>query len=80
IVVHGGTDGFSRMIVYLKAASKNSASVVLKNFIEAVNQFGSPSRVQSDKGQENVDVAHFMVSNRGENRHSHITGRSVHNQ
>ncbi|XP_056111774.1 uncharacterized protein LOC130088816 [Rhinichthys klamathensis goyatoka] len=80
IVVHGGIDGFSRMIVYLKAAMKNSASVVLHSFIEAVNRFGLPSRVRSDKGRENVDVAYFMVSNRGENRHSHITGRSVHNQ
>ncbi|KAK7151702.1 hypothetical protein R3I94_008146 [Phoxinus phoxinus] len=78
--IHGGIDGFSRMIVYLKAAMKNSASVVLHSFIQAVNRFGLPSRVRSDKGRENVDVAYFMVSNRGENRHSHITGRSVHNQ
>ncbi|KAI7790565.1 hypothetical protein IRJ41_003596 [Triplophysa rosa] len=79
-VVHGGIDGFSRMIVYLKAATRNSASVVLLSFIEAVNRFGLPSRVRSDKGRENVDVAYFMVSNLGENRQSHITGRSVHNQ
>ncbi|KAG1925077.1 hypothetical protein F2P79_025774 [Pimephales promelas] len=32
------------------------------------------------KGGENIEVAEFMVQNRGENRNSHITGRSIHNQ
>ncbi|KAL0978844.1 hypothetical protein UPYG_G00176460 [Umbra pygmaea] len=79
-VIHGGIDGFSRFIVYLTAATNNRASTVLDSFLVAVNQFGVPSRVWSDKGMENIEVAHFMVQNRGENRHSHITGRSVHNQ
>ncbi|KAK1172546.1 hypothetical protein AOXY_G5155 [Acipenser oxyrinchus oxyrinchus] len=80
IVIHGGIDGFSRLIVYLKAATNNRASTVLENVMTAVDEYGLPSRVRSDKGGENVDVAHFMVNSRGENRSSHITGRSVHNQ
>ncbi|RXM91841.1 hypothetical protein EOD39_20760 [Acipenser ruthenus] len=80
IVIHGGIDGFSRLIVYLKDAPNNRASTVLEHFIAAVVQYGLPSRVRSEKGGENVDVAHFMVNSRGENRSSHITGRSVHNQ
>jgi len=68
-VVH---EGFSRMIVHLKAGMKNSASVVLHSFIEAVNRFGLPSRVRSDNGRENVDVADCMVSYRWENQYSHI--------
>ncbi|KAA0706219.1 hypothetical protein E1301_Tti016287 [Triplophysa tibetana] len=79
-VIHGAIDGFSRLIVYLNAATNNKATTVLDAFVRAVSQFGLPSRVRSDKGGENIEVAHFMVQNRGENRNSHITGRSVHNQ
>ncbi|XP_041823363.1 uncharacterized protein LOC121629368 isoform X1 [Melanotaenia boesemani] len=79
-VVHGGIDGFSRLIVYLNAATNNKATTVFDGFLSAVRQYGIPSRVRSDKGGENVKVAHFMVQTMGENRNSHITGRSVHNQ
>ncbi|KAF1389905.1 hypothetical protein PFLUV_G00052430 [Perca fluviatilis] len=80
IVVHGGIDGFSRLIVYLNCATNNRSSTVLDGFMSAVGQYGVPSQVRSDKGGENVMVAHFMVQTRGEDRNSHITGRSVHNQ
>uniref|UniRef100_A0A3B3DGH7 Uncharacterized LOC112153455 n=1 Tax=Oryzias melastigma TaxID=30732 RepID=A0A3B3DGH7_ORYME len=80
LVIHGGIDGFSRLVVYLVPATNNRAATVLHAFHGAVRQFGVPSRVRSDKGRENVEVAHFMVQTQGENRNSHITGRSVHNQ
>ncbi|KAK6488864.1 hypothetical protein HHUSO_G7815, partial [Huso huso] len=80
IVVHGGIDGFSRLIVYLSAATNNRATTVLDCFLSAVEQFGLPSRVRSGTCGENIEVAHYMVSRQGENRNSHIPGRSVHNQ
>ncbi|MED6270247.1 hypothetical protein CHARACLAT_008255 [Characodon lateralis] len=80
IVVHRGIDGFSLLIVYLTAATNNRATTVLNSFLEAVNTYGVPSRVRSDKGGENVQAAHVMVSTRGPNRNSHLTGRSTHNQ
>lgn len=67
-------------MVYLKAATNNKAETVLQSFMSALQIYGVPSRVRSDKGGENVMVARFMVRTRGTNRHSHITGRSVHNQ
>ncbi|XP_023818518.1 uncharacterized protein LOC105358284 [Oryzias latipes] len=80
VVVHGGIDGFSRLVVYLNASTNNKATTVFNGFLTAVSQYGVPSRVRSDKGGENVKVAHFMVQTMGQNRNSHITGRSVHNQ
>ncbi len=49
-------------------------------FIKAIQNNGWPSRVRSDKGGKNVEVARMMVSYRGLNRSSHIAGSSVHNQ
>uniref|UniRef100_A0A9J7X8B1 Integrase catalytic domain-containing protein n=1 Tax=Cyprinus carpio carpio TaxID=630221 RepID=A0A9J7X8B1_CYPCA len=80
IVIHGGIDGFSRLVVYLGASTNNRAETVLNLFKHAVRNYGIPSRVRSDKGVENRDVATFMVHHRGTDRNSHIAGRSVHNQ
>ena len=80
IVIHGGIDGYSRRIVYLHASSNNRADTVYSLFRGAVAECGWPSRVRSDKGGENVDVARAMLSVRGTGRKSHITGSSVHNQ
>lgn len=78
--MHGGIDGFSRLIVYLTATNNNRAQTVLESFMTAVQHYGIPSRVRSDKGGENILVARFMVAHCGLNRRSHIAGRSVHNQ
>ena len=80
IVIHGGIDGYSRRIVYLHASDKNRAATVLSLFHEAVAECGWPSRVRSDKGGENIDVAQAMLMLRGTGRQSFITGSSVHNQ
>ncbi|XP_013387727.1 uncharacterized protein LOC106156844 [Lingula anatina] len=78
-VVHAGIDGYSRLIVYLKASPNNRSSTVLKAFEEAVGKWGLPSRVRADLGVENRDVASYMLIHRGTGRRSFITGKSVHN-
>ena len=79
-MTHGGVDGFSRMIVYLKCSTNNYSRTVLEEFTKAVEKFHLPSRVRSDQGTENVQVAQYMLENRGVIRGSIITGPSVHNQ
>ena len=80
IVIHGGIDGFSRLIVFLKASTNNRASTVMECFRGAVDKYSLPSHVRTDLGLENIDVARFMLERRGLNRGSIITGTSVHNQ
>ena len=80
MVVHGGIDGHSRLIVYLKCSTNNRADTVAKLFCDAINCYGLPSRVRCDKGTENYDVGRMMLENRGLDRGSIIVGSSVHNQ
>lgn len=79
-VIHGGIDGFSRLVVFLQASTNNRADTVLHLFMEAIQSYHLPSRVRSDRGLENIAVGRFMINARGLNRGSIITGNSVHNQ
>jgi len=78
--IHGGIDGFSRLVVYLHASNNNYATTVKQRFVEGVRKYGLPSRVRSDKGGENVDVCEYMLEHRGLNRGSFIAGTPTHNQ
>lgn len=79
-VFHGGVDGYSRCITYLRCCTNNRASTALQLFQDAVDLFGLPHRVRGDAGSENIHIAQFMIENKGANRGSFMVGRSVHNQ
>ena len=79
-VVHGGIDGYSRVIVYLYCSTNNRSETVTELFHQATTLFGVPSRVRSDRGGENVGVCEFIIQIRGLNRGSLIAGSSTHNQ
>jgi hypothetical protein len=80
MVIHGAIDGFSRMVLYLHCCNNNKATTVFSQFRQAVSEYGLPSRVRTDKGLENVEVAKFMLTARGFDRGSILVGSSVHNQ
>ena len=61
MVVHGGIDGFSRLVVFLNCATDNTAATVLNGFHTAVRKCGLPYRIRSDKGGENTQVAMYML-------------------
>ena len=52
IVIHGGIDGYSRRIVYIRASNNNRADTVFNLFLDATRICGWPSRVRSDCGGE----------------------------
>jgi hypothetical protein len=80
IVIHGGIDGYSRVITFLKASNNNRSATVFQSFVTAVTQYGTPSRIRTDCGGENTDTHSFINIYRGEGRGSGIKGKSVHNQ
>ena len=78
IVTHGGIDGYSQVIVYLKCDDNNRASTILNCFSEVVHYTWTSTK-KSDLGGENVDVWQYMFE-----QHSDtdvvITGSSTHNE
>lgn len=80
IVVHGGIDGYSRLIVFLRASNNNRSGTVMDLFMHAVTRYGVPSRVRTDYGGENESVCLMMNVLRGSERGSALRGRSTHNQ
>ncbi|KAK3088459.1 hypothetical protein FSP39_019451 [Pinctada imbricata] len=77
-IIVGGIDGYSRLIMFLKCCDNNQAKTILECFRSGISRYGTPKRVRSDKGLENILVADFMLGLNGEG--SMITGPSTHNQ
>ena len=60
LVIHGGIDGYSHIVTYLKVATNNRSETVLSCFLSAVQECGLPSRVRTDCDRETVGVAQYV--------------------
>ena len=80
MVVHGGVDGFSRAVVFLRCSNNNEATTVLEQFLLGTRTFHTPCRIRTDHGTENVEVARYMLQTHNMASNPVITGRSIHNQ
>ena len=78
-MVHGGIDGYSRVITFLKCHTNNRAETVLSSFQQGVERYGLPKKVHSDHGGENINVWHYMMTTHGHHQ-CVIVGSSTHNE
>ena len=65
LVIHGGMDGYSRVVVFLKCTSNNQSETVLENFMEACERVRVPSHICTDHGTKNVAVAKAILEIKG---------------
>ena len=79
LVTHGGIDGYSQVITYLRCSSNNRADTVLSAFRSAVDTYGLPDKVRSDHGGENLEMWHMMMEEHGSDN-CIIVGSSSHNE
>jgi len=68
------------MLTFISCSNNNRASTVLAGFKTAVERYGCPSRLRTDRGGENVSIVDYMIMHRGAGRNSAILGSSTHNQ
>ena len=79
MIVHGGIDGFSRTVVYLRCSTNNRALTVLASFVDAISKYGVPEQVRSDHGGENLEVWKYMLEQH-QSYSAVLVGSSTHNE
>ena len=79
MVVHGGIDGYSRLITFLQCHTDNRAESVLSAFMNGAQRYGFPRKVRTDHGGENIEVWRTMMNEHSSDR-CVITGSSTHNE
>jgi hypothetical protein len=60
-VVHGGIDGFSRIIPFVRCHTNNRSDTILGAFKVAVQQYGLPDKVRTDHGGEDIRIWSMMI-------------------
>ena len=49
IIIHGGIDGYCRLVTFLQASSNNNADTMFQAFNSGISEYGFPHRVQMNK-------------------------------
>jgi hypothetical protein len=81
--IHGGIDGFSRKVLWLRVvSSNNNPGTIAGLYLKAVKDLGAfPHCVRTDCGTENgLLAAAQCFFNRNNNHKAHMYGSSNHNQ
>ena len=78
-VIFGAIDGFPRLVTFLHCSTNNRSGTVADLFLNATQEYGWPSRVRTDYG-ENTQVWKLMEDRRGPNGGNFLVGSSTHNQ
>ena len=79
MVTHGGIDGYSRTVVFLRCSDNNRAYTMLSAFTNGVEEYGLPECVRTDLGGENTQVWRYMIEQHN-SQSAVIVGSSTHNQ
>ena len=79
-VKHGCIDVYSCLICFLKCSTNNRKETVEDLFLQSVEKYFWPSRIQTDHEGENVLVWERMIGFRGHNHGSALMGTSIRNQ
>ena len=79
--LHGGIDGFSRIVLWLNVSTTNNDPLVVANyFLQCVTRYKmAPKRLRFDRGNENIycqDIQTFLTKTEDSYRY----GSSVRNQ
>jgi hypothetical protein len=64
----------SVQVTGLRANTNNRASTVLGVFMQAIQDYGTPSRMRGDRGGENTAISVWMIMHQGPNRASFMWG------
>ena len=79
MVTHGGIDGYSRTVVFLRCSDNNRAYTMLSAFTSGVEEYGLPERIRTDMGGEMTQVWQYMIEQHNF-PNAVIVGSSTHNQ
>ena len=76
-IINGCIDGYSYLICFLKCSTNNRKETVEDLFLQSVEKYFWPSRIQTDHEGENVLVRERMIGFRGHNHGSALMGTST---